>query len=115
MGQQTPRTSTTQDIQDAIQDFAFGMFLPSPAGLGLGHIGSDQLPLLVASVGRVRFSGFHVPKLPHMTPSMQNFLNTFLDAKSKSNHKTLAHAIFRNPYPAEFCGYPTVPILCGLI
>jgi hypothetical protein len=42
MGQQTPRTSTTQDIQDAIQDFAFGMFLPSPAGLGLGHIGSDQ-------------------------------------------------------------------------
>jgi hypothetical protein len=32
-------------------------------------------------------------------------------ALPKSNHKTLAHAIFRNPYPAEFCGYPTVPIL----
>ncbi len=62
MGPQTPRTPTTQEIKDAIQDCAFGVLLPSPSGLGLGHIGWDQLPLFVAQVNRGRFSGFHAPR-----------------------------------------------------
>ena len=73
MGQQAPRTATTQDIQESIEHFGLGVVLRSPSVLGLGHIRLDQLPLLVAQVGRVRLTGFHAPSLTHMPGPGQSF------------------------------------------
>ena len=67
MGQQAPSTATTQDIEDGVQDFTFGLLLGAAPRLGCGHIGGDQRPFLVSKVGRIRFAGCHAPMV---TPCM---------------------------------------------
>jgi len=70
MGQQAPGTATTQNIEDGVQDFPFGILLWSAPRLGCGHIGCDQRPFLVSKVGGVRFSGCHAsngnPRIWHL-------------------------------------------------
>jgi hypothetical protein len=70
MGQQAPGTTPTQDIEDGVQDFPFGILLGSAPRLGCGHIGCDQRPFLVSKVGGVRFSGCHAsngnPRIWHL-------------------------------------------------
>ena len=73
VGEQTPRTPTPQDIKDAIEDFALGILLRSAAGLRLGHMGLDQLPLFVTQVGRVRLSGSMLLMLTHLTGQLGTF------------------------------------------
>ena len=53
MGQQAPRTATTQDIKDAVQDFAFGVLLWAAPRLGARahRVGSTAHSWSVRSVG----------------------------------------------------------------
>jgi hypothetical protein len=62
MGEEPPRTTAAHDIKDAVQDLALGVGLRPAAGLGLGDIGLDQLPLCIRDVGRVRRSRVHALK-----------------------------------------------------
>ena len=78
MRQQAPRTPTPQDRKDTIEDFALGVLLRSSSGLPLGHIGLDQLPLLVTQVGRVRFSGFHTANGHQSWLPVANFLKILI-------------------------------------
>jgi hypothetical protein len=68
VGQQAPRAATTEDIEDRIDDFTLRIFLGPPTGFGWGDQMCDQLPFFVAQVGRVRFAGFHAPRLTHFIP-----------------------------------------------
>ena len=73
MGQQAPGTAPTQDIEDRIHDLTLGIFLGPPTGLSGGHQMFNQVPFLVAEVGRVRFAGFHAPIVPDVVCPEQSF------------------------------------------
>ncbi len=73
MRQHTPGTATAHDIKDPIQDFTLGVLLWSSPTLGLRNIGLEQCPLMVTDVGRVRFSGFHTPRLTHLVHQLESF------------------------------------------
>jgi hypothetical protein len=76
MRQQAPGTPTADDIEDPMQDVALGVLLWSSPALGFRDLGLEQFPLLVADVGRVRFSGFHTLKINASCSPVGNFLNT---------------------------------------
>lgn len=63
-GEYAPRTAAAGNIEEASEDFALGVFLRSPPGFGLGHIGWNQFPFGVAEVGRIGFAGRHGAAAP---------------------------------------------------
>jgi hypothetical protein len=73
MGQQPSDTSTAQDIEDAIRDFALRVLLRSAPGLGLGHEMFDQGSFFMSEVSWVRDAGFHVPRLTQRGCLLQTF------------------------------------------
>ena len=68
MGQQAPGAATTKDVKNRIQDFTLGIFLGPPTGFSWGDQVLNQRPLAVTEVGRVRFTGFHAPRLTQLAP-----------------------------------------------
>lgn len=78
MGEQAPRTATSQNIHDTVQDVACGRLLWSAPRLGSGHIRGNQRPFLVSEVSRIGFSGFNAPDGNPAYWATANFLNTLL-------------------------------------
>jgi hypothetical protein len=66
MGQQTPGTTTPEEIKDRIQDFTLRVFLGVPTRIGRGDQVLNQDPFSVAEIGRIGFTGFHAPMLPEV-------------------------------------------------
>jgi hypothetical protein len=54
MGQHAPGTATAQQIEDAVEDLALGVFFRSAPGFRLGHEMFNQVPFFIAEIGRIR-------------------------------------------------------------
>jgi hypothetical protein len=71
--QQAPRTATTEDIKNGLEDFMLGIFFRSPTGLGWGDQMLNQGPFTVTESGRVWLAGFHAPMLLDVGGPRQSF------------------------------------------
>jgi hypothetical protein len=73
MGQPAPGTPTPHQIEHPVEDLALGVGLGASAEFGLGHEVLNQVPCVIAAIGRIRWSSRHTPSIPDPNRLKQTF------------------------------------------